>query len=199
MKKILGTCLLLLGICCLAGAGFLFFYNEQENIQVERMTEEILPELKNAIQKQKEENHIFRKTADVKTTDQELLNNYLGYLSIPSLDLTLPVLDEWNFDDLKTAPCRYSGSLESGHLVIAAHNYRRHFGLLSSLQPGDSISLTDTTGTVYTYEVRQVSVLKPEAVEEMLSKDWDLTLFTCTYGGQSRVTIRCTSSPRSQE
>jgi sortase A len=28
-------------------------------------------------------------------------------------------------------------------------------------------------------------------VEEMESDEWDLTLFTCTIGGKSRVTIRC--------
>ena len=26
----------------------------------------------------------------------------------------------------------------------------------------------------------------------MTSGDWDLTLFTCTYGGQERYTVRCT-------
>ncbi len=28
-------------------------------------------------------------------------------------------------------------------------------------------------------------------VEEMITGDWDLTLFTCTLGGQTRVTVRC--------
>ena len=28
-------------------------------------------------------------------------------------------------------------------------------------------------------------------VEEMLSEEWDLTLFTCTYSGQTRFTVRC--------
>lgn len=26
----------------------------------------------------------------------------------------------------------------------------------------------------------------------MTDAHWDLTLFTCTYGGKSRVTVRCT-------
>lgn len=36
-----------------------------------------------------------------------------------------------------------------------------------------------------------VDVLAPEAVEEMKDAGNDLTLFTCTYGGASRVTVRC--------
>jgi len=34
-------------------------------------------------------------------------------------------------------------------------------------------------------------VLLPTAVEEMTAGEWDLTLFTCTLGGRSRVTVRC--------
>jgi sortase A len=36
-----------------------------------------------------------------------------------------------------------------------------------------------------------LEILRPTAVEEMISGDWDLTLFTCTIGGATRVTIRC--------
>lgn len=46
-------------------------------------------------------------------------------------------------------------------------------------------------GMVYTYTVTVVDVLSPSAVEDMTSGDYDLTLFTCTYGGASRVTVRC--------
>ena len=28
-------------------------------------------------------------------------------------------------------------------------------------------------------------------VEGMLSGDWPLSLYTCTFGGQSRLTVRC--------
>ena len=28
-------------------------------------------------------------------------------------------------------------------------------------------------------------------MKELLSGDWDLTLFTCTLGGKSRVVVRC--------
>ena len=43
----------------------------------------------------------------------------------------------------------------------------------------------------FTYEVMAVDVLDPYATEEMVSGEYDLTLFTCTYGGASRVTVRC--------
>ena len=46
-------------------------------------------------------------------------------------------------------------------------------------------------GVVTNYEVVGLDVLVPTAVEEMTAGDFDLTLFTCTYGGQSRVAVYC--------
>ena len=103
----------------------------------------------------------------------------------------LPVMAEWDDTRLKLAPCRYSGSTKTDDLVIAAHNYARHFGGLQTLQPGDAVWFTDMDGVVTAYEVAAVEVLQPTAVEEMTAGEYDLTLFTCTYGGRSRVTVRC--------
>lgn len=52
---------------------------------------------------------------------------YIGYLSIPSIGLALPVMKQWSYAGLKIAPGRYSGSLYTDDLVIAGHNYNRHF------------------------------------------------------------------------
>ena len=46
-------------------------------------------------------------------------------------------------------------------------------------------------GELIFYEVVGKDVLEPTAVEEMTSGDFDLTLFTCTYGGEFRVTVYC--------
>ena len=81
--------------------------------------------------------------------------------------------------------------MEDGGLVIAAHNYRQHFAKLSALRPGDLIRLTDADGGVHDYTVVQTETLAGDAVAEMTDSQWDLTLFTCTYGGSSRLTVRC--------
>jgi len=115
----------------------------------------------------------------------------IGVLSIPALSLELPVQSQWSYPNLKKAPCRYSGTAYESGFVLSAHNYRRHFGLISTLSPGDSISFTDTDGNIFSYEVAEICTLMPTDVEEMLDDSWDLTLFTCTVGGRSRVTVRC--------
>ena len=119
---------------------------------------------------------------------------YLGFLSLPTLERELPVLLDWDMEGLKGSPARYAGSFGGGGLVIGAHNYDRHFGGLSRLRSGDAVYLTDGAGTVHRYVVERVETLAPEDVAEMTDTQWDLTLFTCTYGGQSRVTVRCTAA-----
>jgi sortase A len=56
---------------------------------------------------------------------------------------------------------------------------------------GDTVYFTDMDDKVYTYEVAETETLAPTAIEEMTTSGYDLTLFTCTYGGKSRVTVRC--------
>ena len=117
--------------------------------------------------------------------------NYIGVLDIPALGLSFPIISEWSYDALQIVPCRYSGSAYLDNLVIAGHNYRSQSASLSQLQPGDTVTFTDMDGNVFSYEVSSLETLSPYAVSDMTSGDWDLTLFTCTVGGQSRLAIRC--------
>lgn len=116
---------------------------------------------------------------------------YIGILKIPSLELELPVINEWSYPGLRIAPCRYAGTAYKGNFIIAAHNYTSHFGKLKNLRMRDAITFIDIDGNEFNYEVADIEILAPTAVEDMENGDWDLTLFTCTVGGQSRVTVRC--------
>lgn len=117
----------------------------------------------------------------------------VGILQIPVLGLELPVISQWSYPNLKKAPCRYSGSAYLNNLVICGHNYASHFGSLKKLSEGDQAVFTDMDGNVFTYRMVEQDILLPDSpssIEEMESGDWDLTLFTCTTGGQNRVTLR---------
>lgn len=56
---------------------------------------------------------------------------------------------------------------------------------------GSEVRLTDLEGTQHAYRVTALETLAADAVLPMLSGDWDLTFFTCTFGGQSRIAVRC--------
>ena len=116
---------------------------------------------------------------------------YIGHLTVPSLTLELPVLSDWDYDKLRIAPCWYYGSVNGNDLVIMAHNYAAHFGSLNKLKPGDAMYFTDANGVTTAYSVFAVDVLDPYAVEDVIAGDFDLTLFTCTYGGQTRICVYC--------
>ena len=62
-------------------------------------------------------------------------------------------------------------------LILCGHNYRSHFGKLKKLREGDEVALVETLMLI--------------AIEEIESGGWALTMFTCTIGGASRVTVRC--------
>lgn len=119
--------------------------------------------------------------------DQE----YIGTLDIPDLELSLPVISEWNYPRLKIAPCRYKGSAYQDNLIISAHNYPQHFGNLKDLETGAEIRFTDVEGNCFSYQVAEIEELQVTDVKKMESGEWDLTLFTCTTGGKARVTVRC--------
>ena len=116
---------------------------------------------------------------------------YIGYLEIPALSLTLPVMSEWDYDRLKIAPCRQFGSPRTDDLVIAAHNYRSHFGHLQELTVGDSVRFTDTDGLAAGYTVIDIRILPPTELGTVQNSGFDLVLYTCTSGGRHRIAVFC--------
>ena len=79
--------------------------------------------------------------------------DFIGVLRIPALELELPIISEWNYPNLKSAPCRYSGSAYLNNLILCGHNYASHFGSLKTLSEGDIATFTDIDGNVFIYKM----------------------------------------------
>lgn len=193
MKNKLGIVLMLVGVIMTLAAGGLFLYNQVEDEEAGEQAEIMLSKVEDKIQEIRAEKvpqgmNLPSNEMKVQTIDGK---GYIGYLSIPSLGKKLPVLSEWNKQLLNIAPCRYYGSDRTENLVIAAHNYRRHFGRLYKMSPGDQVIFTNMDGVVTEYEVIEADIMSGTDIEEMTSGEFDLTLFTCTYGGKKRIAIRC--------
>lgn len=192
---------MVLGAVLVLAALSLFLWNQRENSEAGASAEEILPQVMEQIEmpgavQNPEEEPVYPDPYDPTMTEVEIDGYaYVGYLSIPTLELELPVMSEWDYTRLKIAPCRYAGSTKTDDLVICAHNYTRHFGPIRNLAAGDTVTFTDMDGVVWQYEVAAVDILAPTDVEDMTAGGYDLTLFTCTYGGASRVTVRCERAP----
>lgn len=127
----------------------------------------------------------LKKTAKVNGTA------YSGYLSFPSLGLSLPVASKWRFSQLEVSPATYTGTAKGRNWIVAGHNFVNHFGRLNQLKVGDKIYFESATGQRYVYQVQKMEVLQPTAISKMVRSKYDLSLFTCTYDGTTRFTVRC--------
>ena len=203
MRIKLGITCMVLGAAMILAALALFLYNESEAAAADEAAADRLAQIVDTIDQRQESGEAqhddtsnipleFLTPEDLEMTEVEINGyGYIGYITIPKLELELPVMADWDYPRLKIAPCRMTGTVRGEDLVLMAHNYNRHFGRLSQLRIGDNVIFTDMDGVVTVYEVVGQDILAPTAVEEMISGDFDLTLFTCTYGGKSRVTVYC--------
>ena len=196
MRKGIGISCIILGILCLLIAIGCVFYNHYEASKGEETSQALLQIVQTSIREAVSQESPVQDIPESVVQEMPTLpvgnDSCIGILSIPVLELELPVLTDWSYAKLKTAPCHYYGSCYTTDFVIAAHNYPAHFGRLSQLQAGDLIIFTDAGGTAHCYEVALLETLPPTAIQEMISCGFDLSLYTCTPGGSNRVTVRCT-------
>ena len=191
MRKLIGAICVFLGVVCLVCAVGFVVYNRWEAETAAKVTESLLEDVQSVIdEKNAEQNDSQTKMSTVKVDNYECI----GVLSIPVLDLQLPVLTDWSYAKLKKAPCHYYGTYYEKNFVIAAHNYKSHFGRLSELKAGDIVVFTDVSGTARYYKVILLETLPQQATKEMITSGFDLSLYTCTPGGNNRVTVRCNAA-----
>lgn len=189
MRKRIGVICVFLGVCCILSSVGFIAYNRWEDRNAEKTARDLLKTVQSIINEEQFEQPLPNdmKMATVDVDGYECI----GILSVPVLDLELPVLTDWSYAKLKKAPCHYYGSYYEKDFVIAAHNYKSHFGRLSELQAGDVVVFTDVGGTAHYYEVALLETLPKNATKEMITSGFDLSLYTCTPGGSNRVTVRC--------
>lgn len=183
-KSKAGIAFIIIGAVLILSALLLFTYNRIQDAAAGREAEAALEELQGRIGEK-------GSREDGMTIAEVDGYEYIGYLDIPAIKRTLPVLSQWDDVRLSLGPCRQFGSAETDDLVIAAHNFKKHFGLISKLGPGDDVYFTDMDGNENSYEVVKTEILQPTDVDAVQNSGHDLVLYTCTYGGKTRVTVFC--------
>lgn len=203
MRSKIGIFCMLIGLSLISGAVFLFLSNNRDEKNAETHVQNLIPVLMEEVKQVQESSESGvtlpdNKPVELLTQEDVVMTEtvidghaYIGYLEIPDLGLTLPVMSDWSYAKLQISPCRFSGSLRGEDLVIMAHNYTSHFGFLKTLTEGSQIIFYDMNGVIWEYEVVALDVLPGDAVEEMIAGEYDLTLFTCATNRSHRITIRC--------
>ena len=200
-KQKIGRACMILGALLILGALALFAYNEWDANRADKASQDALGKLEKTLTETIEDNSEEEIQPEL-DPEREMVTteidgwDYIGYLSIPSIGLELPVMSEWSYAGLKIAPGRYSGSTYADNMVVCAHNYAKHFSPIKWLAVGSEVYFTDMEGQRWSYEVSNVETIQPTDIDKMITAtdqdDWDLTLFTCTTGGRARCAVRCT-------
>ena len=193
---------MLIGGLLMSAALFLSIYNIYEDKKAEESSKEVSVQLSKKMDESIEQKiSEYSDVPDyVRYPELEMPmieidgESYVGFLEIPELDLSLPIMaGQWSEEKLKKSPCIYKGSVYMDDMIIAGHNYRSHFSPLKKLKEGTEIYFIDAEGNTFPYILAWTEIIEEVDVHRMVEKneDWDLTLFTCTYGGGERYTLRC--------
>lgn len=198
-------------ICLVVGGGLGIYHFHTEN-QIEAMNQEIVSKMFDQMDRGKGNDSLGAVDAVSVAGETEVENQdveeqvqqkkeslvpedgreYIGIIEVQELGIRLPVLKRYTDADMKTTPCVYYGSRENDNLVIVGHNYDSQFGNFNKLDSSQEVNaiLTLLDGTKYYYKSKQLENLNPSQIDEMLSGDWDMTLFTCSYSGEKRIALR---------
>lgn len=187
-----GKLFIIVGVLLILISLTMTFYNKYEDLNAGKQAKAALDVFKSEVIVQ---NHIVESLTTEEVREMKTVNingdEFIGTITIPTLNLELPVMSEYSYSRLKKAPCRYYGNLFTNDLIICAHAYETFFANLIKLNQNDLIVFTDVDGNNYAYEVLEIEILKPTDVDKMVNNEFDLTLYTCTSDNMNRVTVRC--------
>ena len=131
--------------------------------------------------------------------------NYItvAIINIPKLDIKYPVIDgptdssEETEELLKISLTKFWGPEpnEAGNFCIVGHNYRntKFFSKISTLEPADSIQITDLSGKTIEYKVYDKYVVEPtdlNCTSQLTNGKKEITLITCTLDSKHRTIIK---------
>lgn len=122
----------------------------------------------------------------------------LAILEIESIGIRYPVVEGCSSSNLNKAIGHMSETAmvgSAGNCVLCGHNgsrYGEFFTKLNQVEEGDVVTLLDTNGVIYSYEVTESFVVGPYDNSIKTQGDTEeLTLFTCAERGTKRFVVKC--------
>lgn len=120
--------------------------------------------------------------------------DFCGLLELPGYGIRLPIGAAWNSLNTLRWPCRYSGSVYDGRLIIGGADQPGQLEICKRLDLGDVILVTDLTGMEFRYEVVRVDRAKQADSQTLTRGDFDLTLYIRNSYGSEYILVRCNQS-----
>lgn len=120
--------------------------------------------------------------------------DYVALFEIPSLNVKLPIANEWDESKLKISPASFYGSCYDNSMVIGGAGSSKQFSFCKKIENDTVITITDMTGTQFTYKVSLVERSKTAENEWLINDSYDLTLFCQNTYGMEYIAVRCMSA-----
>jgi sortase A len=216
MKKygnFLTILLIILIIIGLAIGGY-YLYTLYESYTSQKKADELINEFENntetEVEIEEDSQEVEENISEENNTDKTNSSNstyYNGYkvigtLSIPSLNVSVPIFDVDNTATLKLGvaaiyPANVENALNKpGNVVIAGHNYHnnngRIFSKIDKLKENDIIEITDSDGNKVEYKVYKnydTSASDFTYATRQTNGETEISLSTCTTDENTRTII----------
>jgi LPXTG-site transpeptidase (sortase) family protein len=114
-----------------------------------------------------------------------MLRSIPNHINIPILDLDIEIKEasvstgEWQTFDDGVSYLNISGDLNSGNVILYAHNNNHLFGKVFQLQLGNVIQLKNETDQRF-YKVTEIFETDPKDIKQLDRQGNLLTIYTCS-------------------
>lgn len=112
--------------------------------------------------------------------------DYIGILSIPSVDVELPIVSEYGKSDIAV----YGVSEKDSPPALSCNS--KNWSDVADASVGDKVTLTDMRGCAYEYTVEEIARVSSYEPPSASSDDMTLTLVTVSKGAY--VILKCEMS-----
>lgn len=189
MRKNSKVIFVLGGLLILAGLVLLLFLQVQTK-RADRINDEIIQTMETILTNRRK----GTKDAERKTEmpAMELYDeDFIALLEIPAYGLKLPVCGTWDKGKVAFYPCRFHGSAYDGTLIVGGYDQSGQFDFFDRIQNGSTVTVTDMTGTTFSYEVDRVERSSSAQAEVLMNGGADLTLFVRDAQLLEYIILRC--------
>lgn len=184
LPLLLGICLILGSLCVFALSAIRLHQGEQTCRQAVAKLEKALPDVVPGVPGIPGNMPVMQ----VEGVD------YAALLEVPAFGIKLPVADEWDAQSLAGVPARFYGSAYEGTLVIGGSDTAYQFGFCDRIQHGAAVTVTDMTGSRFSYTVTRIDRAKHAESDWLADKDFDLTIFCRDTYTLEYIAVRCNYS-----
>jgi len=115
----------------------------------------------------------------------------VAVVELPAYGVRLPVGSTWDAGGVTAYPRRFSGSAYDRTLVIGGSDRAGQLDCLERVEIGDTVTVTDMTGGVFTYEVTRADRFDSAETEKLVDPATHLTLFVRDTYALEYVLVRC--------